>query len=97
VTAFRVNAAPGGEREIRVRSPGAARVELSGDFTLWEPVVLTAAGDGWWTARLRIAPGTYQVSVRVNGVRWIAPPGLVEVTDEFGGSAGILVIEGRPL
>ena len=97
VTAFRVNAAPAGEREIRVRSPGAARVELSGDFTRWEPVALTAAANGWWTARLRIAPGTYQVSVRVNGVRWIAPPGLVEVTDEFGGSAGILVIEGRPL
>ena len=78
-------------------APGARSVELSGDFTSWDPVSLTAAGDGWWTARLPIRRGTYQVSIRRDGGRWLVPPGLVGVRDEFGGEAGILVIGDRSL
>ena len=94
---FEVRAAAAGIWTVRVRAPGARSVELSGDFTSWDPVSLSAAGDGWWTARLPIRRGTYQVSVRRDGGRWLVPPGLVGVRDEFGGEAGILVIGDRSL
>jgi len=29
----------------------------------------------------------------VDGGEWVAPPGLVTVSDEFGGEAGLLVID----
>lgn len=82
---------------VRVRAPGARSIEISGDFTSWEPVSLTASGNGWWTAQLPIPRGTYQMSVRRDGGRWLVPPGLTGVRDEFGGEAGILVIGDRPL
>jgi len=94
---FEVRAGSAGTWTVRVRAPGARSVELSGDFTSWDPVSLTAAGDGWWTAQLPIRRGTYQVSIRRDGGRWLVPPGLVGVRDEFGGEAGILVIGDRPL
>jgi hypothetical protein len=99
IASFEVGAGAGsaGTWTVRVRAPGAKSVELSGDFTSWEPVTLTASGDGWWTARLPIPPGTHQVSVRRDGGRWLVPPGLIGIRDEFGGEAGILVIGDRPL
>ena len=48
--------------------------------------------DGEWEAVLPIAPGTYRVSLRVDGSPWSAPPGLVAVTDEFNGEVGLVVI-----
>lgn len=76
-------------RTIRVRARGANLVELSGDMTNWTPLALTFAGDGWWTITLRVPAGAHQVSVRLDGGQWVAPPGLVAVTDEFGGAAGV--------
>lgn len=76
-------------RTIRVRARGAAFVELSGDMTNWTPVALTSAGDGWWTMRLTVPAGAHQVSLRVDGGQWQAPPGLVAVMDESGGAAGV--------
>jgi hypothetical protein len=97
VSDFEVRPAAAGAWTVRVRAPGARSIELSGDFTGWEPLALTASGDGWWTARLTIPRGTHQVSVRRDGGRWLVPPGLIGVRDEFGGEAGILVTGDRPL
>ena len=97
IEGFQVRAGSAGTWTVRVRAPGARSVEISGDFTSWEPVTLTASADGWWTAGLPIPRGTYQMSVRRDGGRWLVPPGLVGVKDEFGGEAGILVIGDRPL
>ena len=97
IAGFEVRAGTTGIGIVRVRAPGARLVELSGDFTNWEPVSLTAAGDGWWTARLTIPRGTHQVSVRRDGGRWLVPPGLIGIRDEFGGEAGVLVIGDRSL
>ena len=97
IAGFEVRTGPTGTATIRVRAPGARSVEISGDFTSWEPVSLSASENGWWTASLPIKHGTYQMSVRRDGGRWLVPPGLVGIKDEFGGEAGILVIGDRPL
>lgn len=77
---------------IRVRAPGAQTVEIMADFTGWRPVALRPAGDGSWFLATRVDRGAHQLNLRVNGGDWAVPPGLPVVTDEFGGSIGLLVI-----
>lgn len=92
VSAFAVAAAGSGRYVLRVHATGARVVEVGGDFTDWKPVALAAARDGWWTVTLPIAPGAHQLNVRVNGGRWLVPPGVTAITDEFGGAVGIISI-----
>jgi hypothetical protein len=91
-TAFEIRESPGG-RELRVHAPSARSVEINADFTRWEPLTLKRDGDGWWSTVRPIAPGSYQVNLRIDGGEWIAPPGLLTTRDEFGGIVGILTIE----
>jgi hypothetical protein len=80
---------------LKVNSPRAQRVEISGDFTNWVPVLLdpVSATTGIWSVALPIRPGKYEMNVRVDGGEWLVPPGLLSMVDEFGGSVGLLVIE----
>lgn len=78
--------------ELRLRASGAARMEVTGDLTGWEPVAMKAGPDGWWTLVLEGAPGTYELTVRRDGGAWVVPPGLVERRDEFGGVAGLITL-----
>lgn len=70
----------------------AERVELSGDFDHWAPIALHRTGADRWTATLTLTPGVYHVSLRVDGGPWFAPPGAPAVADDFGGTAGIVVV-----
>lgn len=83
-------ALPNGRRAIRVHAPGARSVEVMGDFTAWQPLALTSAAGGWWTTTVAIAPGVYQLNVRVNGGPWDVPAGVLEAVDEFGARVGVL-------
>jgi 1,4-alpha-glucan branching enzyme len=78
---------------LRANAPDVQLVEVSGDFTNWVPVRLEPSDNGWWTATLPIQPGKYQMNLRVNGGKWLVPPGLLSMVDEFGGSVGLLVVE----
>ncbi len=78
---------------FKVFAPSAHSVELTGDFTSWDPQQMKASGDGWWTLARPLAPGKYQINLRVNNGKWVAPPGLLSIVDEFGGAVGLLVIE----
>jgi hypothetical protein len=80
-------------RQIRILAPSAGSVELTGDFTNWQPIALSRGQDGWWSVVRPLAPGTYQLDVRVDGGRWRAPPGLLTSRDEFDGVVAILTIE----
>jgi hypothetical protein len=80
-------------RTIAVRARAATSVEVTGDFTRWQPVHLTRRRDGRWVATLQIPAGTHEIALRIDGDAWIAPPGLTEIRDEFGGSSGLLVIK----
>lgn len=92
LTRFDVGPSAGGYRTVRVHAPTARQVDLSGDFTSWEPVSLTRAGDGWWTARLPVASGIHQVNVRIDGGQWTVPPGMATITDEFGSASALLAV-----
>jgi len=78
---------------LRVLAPSAKQVEVTGDFTAWEPLPLRAVEGGWWVGVVRAAAGTHQMNVRVDAGAWVVPPGLTPITDEFGVVSGLLVIE----
>jgi hypothetical protein len=90
---IRTPTARGTQRELRVHAPAAKMVEITGDFTGWQPVRLTRADGGWWTMVRTLARGTYQMNIRIDGGPWTVPPGLLTSRDEFGGTAAILTIE----
>jgi len=78
---------------FRVYDPVAHNVELAGDFTEWDPVAMTPTGNGWWISSRGLNPGKYQINLRIDGGKWIVPPGLLGMLDEFGGSVGLLVVD----
>lgn len=86
------NRAGGGTGSIHVRAPGARTVEVMGDITSWRPVAMRQVGDGSWLLTVSAGSGAHQLNVRVDGGAWAVPPGLPVVTDEFGGSFGLLVV-----
>lgn len=88
---FEVRPEGPGWRRIRVRAAGASRVELMADFTDWRVVPLRPDGDRW-VVGLPLEPGVYRINLRIDGGAWTAPPGLPLLSDEFGGTVGILVV-----
>ena len=77
---------------IRIPVPATASVELASDCTNWRPVPMTREGDVW-VAEVPAIAGLHRANVRVNGERWIAPPGLARVDDDFAGEVGIFVVQ----
>jgi hypothetical protein len=90
---FRVDRDSRGYIVLRVHTPSAKRVEISGDFSQWIPMELSRAPGGWWTGKIQVAPGTYQMNVRLDGGAWLVPPGMLSMKDEFGGVTGLLVVQ----
>jgi hypothetical protein len=85
---------PLGDRRYRVvvRLANVARAELASDCTAWRPIPMRRLHGDLWAADLVAEPGAHRVSLRLDGGAWSAPPGLTEVSDDFGGSAGVFVI-----
>lgn len=85
----------GSARRIVVNAGDVASVELMADFTGWEPVALDRVGSGTavrWRTDRSIPPGPHRVAIRIGGGDWIAPANLPRVTDEFGGTAGLITL-----
>jgi hypothetical protein len=93
VTAFAAEQSGIDSVTLRVKAPRAQLVEVNGDFTGWTPVRMDPAGDGSWAVTLPMAPGKYQMNLRLNGGEWVVPPGLLSMLDEFGGRVGLLIVE----
>lgn len=68
----------------------AERVEVQGDLTGWDPVLLAAEGGGRWAIELAPRDGAGRLLWRVDGGEWTPPPGLSVAEDELGVRAGIL-------
>ena len=92
-TPFRVGPALPAGREVVVRVPGAARVELAGDFTDWRPVDLQPVENGAWRTLIAIEPGLHRLAIRIDDGDWQAPPGARAIASEFGGEVAEIVVE----
>jgi hypothetical protein len=79
-------------REILVTVAGAMRVELTGDFTDWQPRAMVRVDEDTWAVRLALPAGIHRLNLRVDGGGWIVPAGLTSIEDEYGGRVGLLVI-----
>ncbi len=77
---------------LRLRDPGARAVEVSGEPFGWRAIPLVRIDPDWWEVRVRIPAGTWRMSVRRDGRRWTAPPGLPALHDEFGGEVGLVTV-----
>ena len=77
-----------------VRALDAKTVEITGDFTDWQPVSLsrTSADDAMWEGFFRIAPGLHRIDVRRDGGPWRAPAGTSRSTDDYDGEVGTFLI-----
>jgi hypothetical protein len=80
--------APG---RLRVLAPGAARVEVRGDWTDWRAVPLVAVG-GAWELPASMPRGTRRLTVRIDGGDWRVPANLAAADDDFGSRVGLLVV-----
>jgi hypothetical protein len=89
---FSMTPADGGTQSVVVRARGARRVEITGGFTDWQPVVLARIAAELWMVTLPIAPGTYDLALRIDGGAWMPPPGVPVFEDEFSGRVGRIVV-----
>lgn len=92
VTAFSAQRVGVDSVTLTIGAPRARVVEITADFTGWTPVQLAPAGNGLWATTLRISPGNYQMNLRLDGGKWLVPPGLLSMLDEFGGAVGLLIV-----
>ena len=74
-----------------VRAPGAAFVEVRGDFTDWEPVELARVRDTW-RLDTPLPRGVRRLNVRVDGGAWSVPAGATLERDDFGSTVATLVV-----
>ncbi len=81
-----------GVQAFRVWAPAAGTVEVAGDMTGWIPAALTRDSSGWWSLELTLAPGLYQLSMRIDRGAWLPPPGLATTEDGYGGQVGVVVV-----
>jgi hypothetical protein len=81
-----------GAEVLRLRTSGAGRVELMGDFTDWEPRQMRLTPTGVWELALPLAPGEHRFNVRIDGGAWRVPGNVTRVSDDFSGAVGAFVI-----
>jgi hypothetical protein len=95
ISSFTATRARNGTVTLTTEITQASSVEVSGDFTNWVPLkmIQDPNQNGVWRVTLPIAPGKYQMNLRVDGGAWVVPPGLLPMRDEFGGAVGLLTLE----
>jgi hypothetical protein len=75
-----------------VHASHARSVEVTGDFTDWQPVALERAGPTRWQTTLAISSGLHRINVRLDGGPWIVPGGTTRAADDYDGEIGIIVV-----
>ncbi len=71
----------------------AARVQLAGSFTNWEPrYELHQIAPGVWTITVPLPAGVHDYSFVVDGRRWIPDPYAAHISDGFGGTNSRLTL-----
>ena len=85
--------AQGGRRvRFTLSAPTAERVQVTGDFSAWEPVPMQEH-DGRWTATIILPPGVHHFGFLVDGA-WAVPPSAPgQVEDGWGRINASIVVE----
>lgn len=87
-----VRRAADGAVTARFTLPDTGTVRIAGEWNGWSAQPLRADGRGAWLLRAPLAPGVYRFSlIRADG-GWTVPAGVPSVTDDFGGTVGLLVV-----
>ncbi|HYC52445.1 MAG TPA: glycogen-binding domain-containing protein [Gemmatimonadaceae bacterium] len=92
VQAFELRAAGTEVQRITARIGGVETVEIMGDFSDWEPLPLIRRGRDQWELLVPMPPGIHRMNLRIDGGKWIAPPGMPTVNDGFSGEVGVVVV-----
>ena len=79
---------------LSVYAPGASTIEITGDFTDWQPVRLgrNNADEESWAGTFRISSGVHRINVRRDGGAWLVPGGTRRSADDYDGEVGIFVV-----
>ena len=79
---------------FRVQAPGAAVVEVAGEFNGWgrNKLLLAPVGGGWWELRVPLDPGRYQYVYLIEGEAVVPPESTIKIDDGFGGQNGYLEV-----
>lgn len=93
VHAFEMRPAGEALQRLTARIGGVERVEVMGDFSDWSPIPLVRRGRDQWELLIPMGPGVHQINMRIDGGKWIAPPGIPSIRDDFNGEVGVLVIK----
>ena len=80
-----------GAQHVLIVAPDASRIELRGDFTDWQPVVLARAGDVFRFDG-PLAPGLHRIAIRIDGGEWVAPANVPHADDGLGGTVGLITV-----
>jgi hypothetical protein len=80
---------------LLIDAPKADAIEVMGDATQWVVTPLHRLPSGRWRAELKLAPGAHRITVRADGGKWIAPPGLPIGSDDYGSPVGMIIVRGK--
>lgn len=84
-----------GVAQLAVRLRGAHTVEVSGDFTDWQPVAMESVGRDRWRIALPPDRTIVRLRVRVDGGAWLIPSGLARARTAFGDEVGVILLAAR--
>ena len=93
VRTFEVRPADEGMEKITVHVGGVESVDVAGDFSDWAPLTMIRRGRDLWELTVPVATGVHQITVRTDGGKWVAPPGLPTVSDQFTGEVGVMIVK----
>lgn len=77
---------------LTVYATGAASIEITGDFTDWQPVPLNRVDGDTWAGVFRMTAGLHRMNVRRDGGAWIVPAGTMRRPDDYDGEVGVFVL-----
>jgi hypothetical protein len=90
VKSFEMKQGIGGMQKIVIHVSGVETVDVMGDFSDWSPLVVSRRGRDLWELSIPLSAGMHQINVRVDGGKWMAPPGMPTMRDSFGGEVGLI-------
>ncbi|MGB7747314.1 MAG: glycogen-binding domain-containing protein [Verrucomicrobiia bacterium] len=82
-----ISSSVGRKQTFTLNAPGAASVQLMGDFTQWQnrPIGMKKGAKGVWRATVKLAPGTHHYRFFVDGEWHDDPECTLRVPNPYGG------------